>query len=76
MLIYCLFYFLAIPCTKLPQTDVARAQLPKKTKALYRSGETFDFECQPGYKVTRNATAECNEGNWSKTDFYCKSVFL
>ncbi|XP_022784918.1 uncharacterized protein LOC111325373 [Stylophora pistillata] len=62
------------PCTKPPKTDVVHAQLPNNIKTLHRSGQTFDFECQPGYKVVGNTTTECNEGNWTKTDFYCEET--
>lgn len=65
---------MSIPCTKPPQALVKRAQLPKNIKTLHRSGETLDFECQPGYKVAGNATTECNEGKWTKTDFYCEKT--
>ncbi|PFX29109.1 Fibulin-5 [Stylophora pistillata] len=65
---------LSIPCIKPPQTEVARAQMPNNIKSLHHAGETVDFECQPGYKVVGNATAECNEGNWTETDFYCEKT--
>ena len=71
-----LFFLSAIPCIKPPQTEVARAQMPNNIKSLHHAGETVDFECQPGYKVVGNAIAECNEGNWTETDFYCESKFV
>ena len=74
-LICCLFNCLAIPC-KLPQTDVKRAQMSNETKNLYRSGETIVLGCKPGYRVVGNATLECNEGNWTKSEFYCESEFI
>ena len=41
-------------------------------KNLYRSGETIVLGCIPGYRVVGNGTRECDEGNWTKIDFYCE----
>ena len=49
--------------------------MPNNAETLHHSGETLDFECQPGYKVVGNATVECNEGNWTEVDFSCESKF-
>ena len=49
--------------------------MPNNAETLHYSGETLDFECQPGYKVVGNATVECNEGNWTEVDFSCESKF-
>ncbi len=64
--------YLAIPC-KPPEIAPQYAQAPKESKGLYRSGETIEFGCEPGYRVVGNGTRECNEGNWTTIDFYCES---
>lgn len=47
--------------------------MPSNAEILHYSGETLDFECQPGYKVVGNATVECHQGNWTEVDFSCES---
>lgn len=69
------FPYLAIPC-KPPKIAPKYAQAPNESKSLYRSGETIEFGCQPGYRVVGNGTRECNEGNWTTIDFYCESKFV
>lgn len=70
--ISCSFFVLAIPC-KLPENSTKNAQGPKERKHLYRTGETITLGCEIGYKGIGNGTQECNEGNWTTTDFYCES---
>lgn len=65
------FSFLAIPC-KPPEITTNYALAPKEMKNLYRSGETIALGCIPGYRVVGNGTRECDEGNWTKIDFYCE----
>ena len=65
------FSFLAIRC-KSPKDTTKYAVAPKEMKNLYRSGETIVLGCLPGYRVVGNGTRECDEGNWTKIDFYCE----
>lgn len=62
---------LAIPC-KPPENSTKNVQVPNDRK-LYRTGETIALGCKIGYKGIGNSTQECDEGNWTTTDFYCES---
>lgn len=63
--------FLAMSCES-PEITTKYALAPKEMQKLYRSGETITLGCIPGYRVVGNGTRECNEGNWTKIDFYCE----
>ncbi|KAL9986757.1 hypothetical protein ACROYT_G000947 [Oculina patagonica] len=64
---------ISIPCRR-PEIATQYAQAPNGFKSLYRSGETIEFGCEPGYRVVGNGTQQCNEGNWTTIDFYCEKT--
>lgn len=69
------FSFPAMSC-KSPEITTKYALAPEDIKKLYRSGETIVLGCIPGYRVVGNATQACDEGNWTKSDFYCERKYV
>lgn len=64
---------ISIPC-KPPNTTTKHVQALKENKHRYRTGEHIELRCAVGYKGVGNGTRECNEGNWTTTDFYCEKT--